>query len=120
MNIISRLRAIFTPVASPTTMANFSPSGHIKVQSQTESIKSSSKASTLTKHSVSTNWTNIVLYITQAIARVFLGAIVLTFLAILAPELRERVPSLYQFVDLLMVGLEWICSQVMNIFEKVF
>ncbi|MGN1299120.1 MAG: hypothetical protein ACI4UE_03960 [Candidatus Scatovivens sp.] len=54
----------------------------------------------------------------KLIGKVFAGAIILVFLASLAPELREQIPSFYRFVDLLMKCLEEIYKWFWLVVDK--
>ena len=44
------------------------------------------------------------------IVKAFAGAIVLTYMAERAPGLREKLPYFYEYVDLFVEILEYICS----------
>lgn len=56
-------------------------------------------------------WKSLIFKIFKLIGKVFAGAIVLSFLGHMAPELRQQIPSFYQIIDFLLSGLEWFCSQ---------
>lgn len=54
------------------------------------------------------------------ICKVLAGAVIFVFMAGLVPELREALPNFYQFVDFLVMGLEYISTIVVNIIQQVF
>ncbi|MFR0822567.1 MAG: hypothetical protein ACLU84_00625 [Clostridia bacterium] len=57
----------------------------------------------------------ILFSIIHLIAKVLSGAIILVVLAHIAPELRQQVPSLYRFVDLIMSCTEYLYSYIWQI-----
>ena len=54
--------------------------------------------------------------IVKIIARIFIGAIIFTVLASLAPELKERIPSFYVIVDFVLRIFEGLCKTTVNFF----
>ena len=93
MNFIRRLRSFFASLIqqTPTQTANLTPAPD-----------------------------NINFYfyrILLSISRIFLGAILFTVLEHFVPELREKIPSFYLFIDILMSWLESMSNFIWNIFS---
>lgn len=55
----------------------------------------------------------------KLLSKVFVGAIILVVLAHFAPELREQVPSLYKFVDLIMNFMELLFANFWQVIDKL-
>ena len=114
MSIINRIKSFLLATAgTPVTPVNLSSSVSIPKKEKQISTKYLSKLNRIS---------TVFRYMLRAIkfiSRVFAGAILLIVLANFAPELREKMPSVYSIVDLLLIWLEWIFSKVWQIM-KVF
>lgn len=55
----------------------------------------------------------------KLLSKIFVGAIVLVVLAHFVPELREKIPSLYRFVDLIMNAMELLFANFWQVIDKL-
>lgn len=117
MSIINSIKTFFIKTAgTPVPPVNFSSS----VSKDCGESISKTSTNSFSKHTRSEKILRYFWKIIRFISKLFTGAITLVVLANFAPELREELPSLYRFVDLLLVWLEWIFAQFWQVVEKVF
>lgn len=62
---------------------------------------------------------NAMFLVIKFISKIFAGAIILVVLAHFAPELREQVPSLYRFVDIIMSAMEALFANFWQTIDKI-
>ncbi len=123
MEFIKRFKMLlgFSGVNS-TPIDGSMPSNGIRVESQEIDLQAQIKENLARKaNSAKLERTvfNAMFLVIKFISKIFAGAIIFIVLAHFVPELREQVPSLYKFVDLIMNAMEALFANFWQTIEKI-